>query len=235
MVAVSLQNLSFSAVSIIDSSPRYFRLEMQYVLKMFKRRQILGLEPDDADADAEEEEEEHDDTFITLPKLPEEKKAEGEDSTSGSKVGIQDEEYQKLEAGKKTFLSGAIPKIVYQQAISTLDTISASAEVVKADPKLVQEEKDRPKRSGLSFRVLFLKTIDEFIDVGGGALHAAVSEAIETSIRMDYDGDSAATALLCERPLQKVLADYTAEAEAEEEDEGMEKRGGRGWGKVNII
>ena len=115
---------------------------------------------------------------INLPKLPQ----EGEPSS-------KDDEYQKLEAGKQSFLTGAIPKIVFQNAIQSL----AEEEAFQAQAlrrRLGGTEGGVPEVAaaevelkGLGIRMAFLKCVDEYIDVGGGALHAAVAGAIEESIQ----------------------------------------------------
>jgi hypothetical protein len=151
----------------------YFKMECLYILKMKARRTVLGLDVGDGGNitdEKEEEEEEVEKEEIFEPELDqlEEEEEEGEEeknengenllnknaTSEASVVKVLDGEEKEEGTGdaKSQFFAGAVPKLIYNQAIQRCCDKEGGLKV---------------KDDGFGLRLSFLRAVDGFKDFLG--------------------------------------------------------------------
>jgi hypothetical protein len=167
----------------------YFRLELLYLEKLRERRKILFGKVNENNEESETKEKsdsKENNESIDLPELELENQAKDSESILQQRIAELAEKtakaneevlhpaFQAETDAQKAFFSGAIPKLIYKNAINSI-------------------------KDDLKFRLEFIKIYSKF----NNWTSAGIDEVYE-SIKEDFNNDEEAQAILCERFVNNV-------------------------------
>jgi len=168
----------------------YFRLELLYLEKLRERRKILFGKTNEENGETEKTEDDEskmDSEAMEIPELEVEYKGKDSESIIQKRIAELAEKTAKATAeevlhpafqaetdAQKAFFSGAIPKLIYKNAINSI-------------------------KDDLKFRLEFIRIYSKF----GNWTNNGIDEIYE-SIKEDFKNDEEAQAILCERFVNNV-------------------------------
>jgi len=164
----------------------YFRLELLYLEKLRERRKILFGKTNENDEDTKMETENEKDA-IEIPELELESQSKNSENILQQRIAELAEKTAKVNAeevlhpafqaetdSQKAFFSGAIPKLIYKNAMNAI-------------------------KDDLKFRLEFIKIYSKF----GNWTSSGIDEVYE-SIKEDFNNNEEAQSILCEKFVNNV-------------------------------